>query len=174
MGKFHYKEIQGYEVSANDINLDQTEDDCPDTPLVNSHHPDIEETPQEPQQQEAIPPPNTPDPVVYIVDGEQSEMVERAKYILNNVGTLMFPAKYRRISVQEITTKSWNKLRKDLGLKGRWEIFCETNPGDRPKQNKKLTYKSPHLVDESYEGAFPYESLHASDHPYGNIHLVKR
>lgn len=173
LGKIRYQEIQDYEVSANDINL-QTEDDCPDTPLVNSHHPDIEETPQEPQQQEAIPPPNTPDPVVKVVDGELPENIENVQEILNNVGTLMFPAKYRRISVQELTTKSWNKLRKDLGLKGRWEIFCETNPGDHPKQNKKITYKSPHFVEETYEGCYPSDGLHVSDHPYGNIYLLRR
>lgn len=174
MGQFRYQEIQDYEVSANDINLDQTEDDCPDNPLVNSHHPDIEEAPEEPQQQEAIPPPNTPDPVIHLVDGEKPENYERAKYILDNVGTLMFPAEYRRISVQEITTKGWNKLRKDLELKGRWEIFCETDPGENPKQNKKIRYKSPHFVEESYEGAVPNCGLHASDHPYGDIYLVKR
>lgn len=171
LGKIRYKEIQEYEVSANDINLDQTEDDCPDTPLVNSHHPDIEEAPVE---QEAIPPPNTPDPVVHIVDGQLPAFQKRAQEILDNIGTLMFPAKYRRISIQEITTKSWNKLRKNLGLKGRWEIFCESNPGENPKQNKKLTYKSPHYVEETFEGCYPSDGLHVSDHPYGNIHLLRR
>ncbi len=167
-GKFNLPDMDVTEISCNDVDMTQTEDECPDTPLVNSHIPDIEEAPQEPVQQEATPPPNRPDPVVKVITDE----VEKTN-IKENVGTLMFPNTYRQIMTGELTKQSWAKIRKAHNLKGRWEIYVNTNPGDNPKQNKHIKYKSPHFVEPTFEGAYPCEGLHVSDHPYGDIYLVQ-
>ena len=142
------------------------EDECDDTPIVpgmSGHVPDIE-----PVQQEAVPPPNRPDPVIKVITDD-----EEKKNIKQNVGTLMFPSEYRQIHSGELTKQSWAKVRKTFKLTGRWEIFIKSDVGTNPKQNKYLKYRSPHFVDETFEGAYPCEGLHVSDYPYGDIYLIQ-
>lgn len=136
-----------------------------------AHIPDIEEAPQEPeqqpQQQEAIPPASVL-PVVKIINDKD----EAEKY-KENVGTLMFPAKYRQIHLNEITKSSWSKIRKTNNLKGRYHIYIESDPGTNPRQNTAIKYVEGHCVDESFEGGVIGEfGMYMSYHPYGDIHLV--
>lgn len=152
-----------------DPEFQKPEDECDDTPIVpgmSGHIPDIE--PVEPVQQEAVPPPNTPDPVIKVITDE-----EEKKNIKENVGTLMFPSDYRQIHSGELTKQSWAKVRKTFNLTGRWEIYIKTDVGTNPKQNKYLKYRSPHFVEPTYEGAYPCEGLHVTDYPYGDIYLVQ-
>ena len=162
-GKFSLPSTEIAEVSCDDVDLNQTEDDCPDTPLVNSHIPDIEEAPSS----EAIPP--APEPIVIVVTDE-----EEKKSIKTNTGTLMFPGEYKRIQHMYIKAPTWNKLKKTHNLKGRWNIFIKTNPADsNPKQNKNIKYKTGHLADPDWEGVYQENGFVFSDHPYGDLYLVQ-
>ena len=85
----------------------------------------------------------------------------------------MFPSEYRQIHSGELTKQSWAKVRKTHKLTGRWEIFVKSDVGTNPKQNHNLKYRSPHFVDETFEGSYPCEGLHVSDYPYGDIYLIQ-
>ena len=74
---------------------------------------------------------------------------------------------------------NWGDIRKKYELKGRWEAYVVSSfegIEDKIQQNKEVQYKHPHFVESTWEGAYKNEDTlgqYASDHPYGDVYLVK-
>ena len=109
--------------------------------------------------------------VIKITDQDEAKAIRD-----NGGGTLMFPSEYRRLASSEI---NWGDIRKKYELKGRWEAYVVRSfegIEDKIQQNKEVQYKHPHFVESTWEGAYKNEDTlgkYASDHPYGDVYLVK-
>jgi hypothetical protein len=146
---------------------DEAPEPVPEAPAPVPEAPVPEAPAPVPEAPAPAPEGESPAPTIKII----TDPTERAEFMKDTGGSLMFPTKYRQIRSADLTKSSWAKFRKAHNLTGRWGIFIETDPSNT-KQNKNVKYSVGRFIDPHWEGAYEAEGQYYTDYPYGDIYII--